>query len=306
MIHCLGLSPALDVTYGVPALTVGGIHRPTLALKLAGGKALNAARALATLGRDVRAIVPLGGRTGDLVADLLVPTGVALERVPTTTETRMCVTVTDDVELTEFYENAAPLEADAWRGIRSAVDAINEGWLLVSGSVPVGVPVDELVQMLTGATGRGLRVVVDVHGEALDAIVRAGAASIVKVNRAEAAAVAGAEARALAAGDLADALAQFGVPIVVVTDGVDGSVARDDDGCRWRARSDAAPGAYAVGSGDSFLAGLVDALEAGETLGAALGRASATATANARRPGAALFTEADAEDASRSITVTAE
>ncbi|NNH55119.1 hypothetical protein HLB15_23150, partial [Promicromonospora citrea] len=59
MISALALSPSLDVTYEVEELS--GIQRPLSVHKVAGGKALNAARAAATLGARVAAVAVLGG-----------------------------------------------------------------------------------------------------------------------------------------------------------------------------------------------------------------------------------------------------
>ena len=67
MITCLGLSPALDVTYLLDRVEIGAIHRPREVIRLAGGKAFNVARAVDTLGARVRVIAPLGGDVGRLV-----------------------------------------------------------------------------------------------------------------------------------------------------------------------------------------------------------------------------------------------
>ena len=106
MIHTLGFSPSLDISYTVDAIEAGAIHRPRTVLRVAGGKSLNASRALAGLGWKVRAIVPLGGLLGDLVEELLIPTGVILDRIVTDQPTRLCVSASDESAhtLTEFYE----------------------------------------------------------------------------------------------------------------------------------------------------------------------------------------------------------
>ncbi|MEO7123297.1 MAG: PfkB family carbohydrate kinase, partial [Lacisediminihabitans sp.] len=116
MITCLSLSASLDVTYLVHTLHVGGISRPREVHRVAGGKALNVARAAAALGAPVRAVAPLGGEVGVLVSSLLVGSGVELFVVDTTGQTRTCVSIAaDDTELlTELYEPSAPLSASAW------------------------------------------------------------------------------------------------------------------------------------------------------------------------------------------------
>jgi 1-phosphofructokinase/tagatose 6-phosphate kinase len=61
-------------------------------------------------------------------------------------------------------------------------------------------------------------------------------------------------------------------------------VALDLDGSAWRGRSSGG-GAYSVGSGDAFLAGLVVALEGGLAGRRALAVALAAGAANAEQPG---------------------
>ena len=91
MIVVAALSPALDTTYVVDELVPGRPHRPALVRRVAGGKALNMARAASSLGAEVRAVPVLGGRIGDLVAELLRADGVAAAPVADDAETRVCV-----------------------------------------------------------------------------------------------------------------------------------------------------------------------------------------------------------------------
>jgi fructose-1-phosphate kinase PfkB-like protein len=91
---------------------------------------------------------------------------------------------------------------------------------------------------------------------------------------------------------------------VVLTAGSEGAVAVDAVGA-WRAAPDPQPGRFAIGSGDSFLAGLLVALDAGAALPAALHDASAAGSANTRAPGAGVFTRSDFEAARSRIEVVA-
>lgn len=284
MITCLGLSPALDVTYGVGALTVGGIHRPDWKLALPGGKSFNVARALRALGEPVRAIAPLGGAVGAQIRADLLADGLDVVAVETDAPTRTCVSVVDagDGRITEFYEHAAPLDDAAWAGITDAVAAVDEGWLAVSGSVPEE-RADHLAALLAAASARGIRLALDQRGPALVAALAATRPDVVKVNRVEAEEAVGAGTAA----ELAARLRESGTRTAIVTDGAAGSVAVDDCGA-WQAAPLSA-GTFTVGAGDSFLAGLLSVLSADLPLDEALRRAAAVAAANTQRPGAALF-----------------
>lgn len=291
MITVLAPSPSLDVTYLVDVVTLGEIHRPSRVLALAGGKSLNAARAAARLGGVVSTIAPLGGRTGEQVADLAAVDGLALTVVPAPGGTRRCVSVVADAGITEFYEPNAP--GLPWPALRAAlVAAPAGGWTALGGSVPPAVPVDELVDALAARRDAGDRIAVDSHGPALAALVDRLRPDLVKVNRAEAAELLGHDGDAIG---LAAGIRSRTGGIAVVTDGAAGSALAAQDGA-WRATSTASPGRYSVGSGDCFLAGLLVALDDGADPAAALAAAAAAGAANTSEPGAALFS-ADALDA---------
>lgn len=288
MITVLLASPALDITYLVDAVEEGAIHRPREVLRLPGGKGLNLARAAARLGAECRVVAPLGGHTGALVAELAEEQKVRVEAVPVAGETRSCVTVAadDDGQLTEFYEHSAPLAAGEVAALlRAFADAPLGGWTALSGSVPRDVPADELVQALRRRRAAGERVAVDTHGPALAALVDVLHPELVKVNRAEAIELLGETGTAR---DLAARLQARTGGAVVITDGEHGSAAVDAAGA-WIVPAPASRGRYAVGSGDTFLGGLLVGLERGDALDAALALAAAAAGANAEVPGGAVF-----------------
>ena len=68
VIAFVAASPSIDRLHVVDALRPGEIHRPERVVAVAGGKALNAARAAHALGADVHAVALLGGHTGRWVA----------------------------------------------------------------------------------------------------------------------------------------------------------------------------------------------------------------------------------------------
>ncbi|MGI3783788.1 MAG: 1-phosphofructokinase family hexose kinase [Janthinobacterium lividum] len=295
MIHTLGLSPSLDVVYVVDAVTAGAIHRPRSVVRLAGGKSLNVSRALARLGRGVRAVAPLEGPLGDLVADLLEPTGVELVRLSTTAPTRMCVTAADETAgtLTEFYERAPAADGTELDQVEEALgDVVAGDWLALSGSVPEGTDLDRLVALLASAAQRGVHLAVDTHGPVLPLLLEVATPDVLKINRDEAAELVGSDATGPQdLVELGAAVRAAGADVVVLTDGAAGAVGWDGrDG--WRVTTDAVPGAYPVGSGDCFLAGLVADLASGAPLPDSLVSAAALGAANAATPGGALFADA--------------
>ena len=291
MIHALGLSPSLDVVYVLDAVRTGVIHRPRQVVRLAGGKSLNVSRALVRLGAEVRAVAPLAGPLGDLVEELLGPTGVELVRLPSSAPTRLCVSAADASAgtLTEFYEQAPLADGTELDHLGPVLAGLApDDWLVLSGSVPAGTDLDRLVALLATARERGVRLAVDTHGAVLPLLLGVAAPDVLKINRLEATELVGADPADLL--ELGAAVRAAGTDVLVLTDGAAGAVGWDDRGA-WRVATDAAPGRYPVGSGDCFLAGLVADLAAGRSLPEALVTAAAVGAANAAIPGGALFDE---------------
>jgi fructose-1-phosphate kinase PfkB-like protein len=244
---------------------------------------MNVARAVRTLGGEADVVAALGGRTGALVAGLARDEGIDLTEVPVAGETRVCVSIIGE-EATEVYERAPVVELD--RLVEAAQAATG---LVVSGSV-------------VGDVGslEGRLAAVDTSGAALAAFIEQRV-PLVKVNRAEAAEALGRDDTAVA---LARAIHRRGVATVVVTDGEHGAAGVDSAG-EWIAEADPAPGRFGVGSGDSFFAGLLIGLSREASLPDALLLASATGSANARRPGAGLFERAEVDAAMARISISA-
>ncbi|GAA3733526.1 1-phosphofructokinase [Leifsonia bigeumensis] len=305
MITVVALSPSVDVTYVVDEFVLGEVHRPRSVHREAGGKSLNAARAAAALGARVSAVAALSGATGEFVAQRLADAGVELSRVGGGLETRTCVSIASATEarMTELYERATPLSDAEWQSILNVTRDLlpqRPGWLAVAGSVPSGLDDGVLARLVELGVDAGLSVAIDSHGPALGPAVDAGAA-LVKVNRAEAASLLGRDDESDIL-EFAEAIHERSRGIVVVTDGVAGSAATNGQ-ARWRVSPSEAVGAFSVGSGDSFLGGMLSALDDGADLAGALRLGAGCATANALEPGAARFDPERARSIAAELTV---
>jgi 1-phosphofructokinase/tagatose 6-phosphate kinase len=329
---CVALSPSIDVTYVVPHLRPGTIHRPREVYRVPGGKGFNVARAAQALGADVVATGVLGGDSGAWMIAMLGRAGIRIAPVPGAQPTRTCVSIADQAAgtVTEMYEPAPLITARAWSTLLATVTRLCEdhpSWVSLSGSLPPGPVPEALADLVAAAKKAGAKVAVDTHSTALAAAVGAGA-DLVKVNVQEAAALLGCghgtgyddepdgdtdppdtpdvrdpdRAVRAAAGGNGDPVALAhgllgvspGTGLAIVTAGVDGAVAVSRDGQAIRARLDTV-GGYPVGSGDSFLGGLLAALTATpDDLPGALRMAVAAGAANALTPGAGLLDAATA------------
>ena len=305
MIIVVALSPCVDRTMVVDQLIVGEVHRPSQATVTPGGKGFNVARAAHTLGAGVVAFGIVGGHSGQWLRESLDELGVEHHLLAGVNETRTSTSIADASTglMTDFYEPATPVTAAEWAELESMVAAaITPGdWLSISGTTPSGSPPDAVARLVTIAHAGRAHVGVDTHGSALRNAASARP-DLIKVNVSEAVGLLGADQRRDAR-HLAHLLGEV-AELAIVTAGVDGAV-----GGGHHVRSQTV-GSYPVGSGDSFMAGLLtefcrstgDVIDS-HVVRAALITATAAATANALVPGAAVFSPADVEKLRPSIVV---
>jgi 1-phosphofructokinase family hexose kinase len=277
MIAFVAASPSIDRQHEIDVLTPGTIHRPHRVVAVAGGKALNAARAARSLGADVRAVALLGGHAGRWVADTLANEDVALDQVKGPGETRMALSVFADGPLTEFYEPAPEIDDSHWAALEDAVAqaARAANWVAISGSLPPGAPADAYRRLAEVARAGGTRVALDARGNGLFAGLLA-APDFVKVNVHEAADLGYRTAAALRTAS--------GGAAAAITHGADGMELATADGTLTAGPP--AEGRFPVGCGDAALGGFLTALDVGGDWHAALALATGAAAANAEVPGA--------------------
>lgn len=266
-ILCVSLNPAIDRRIRVPRLNVGEVNRATLAAPEAGGKAAHVAFAARALAADVRWLGFLGGPEGDGCRDGIQARGVIPVRVPTAGRTRTNLEIIDDAtgNITEVLEPGQEIaEVELRQFVQQFAAEISECSIVVlSGSLPRGVPVSIYADLIRTAKNIGCTVFLDTSGEPLLHGLAAGP-SLVKPNRAEAEAVLG---RAIKTVDDAISGAQelkkSGIGAVVISLGADGAVAVADHGVY--AMPPRVSAVSAVGSGDSLLAGWVVAMLQGRS-----------------------------------------
>lgn len=254
MILCLCPSPAVDVTYHVDRLTPGATVRVGAVAERPGGKAVNVSRVLHSLGEDVLLVAPVGGDTGAHFRHALSTVGLSSRLVPNGSATRRTVTVVDaGGQATSLVE---PSDIDCWPALVEVVDGAlaDARALVVSGSMPAGVPDRGLFGLIRSARARGVPVIADTHGPGLLEALEAGT-DVVKPNAEELAHVADSGEPVLAARGL---VARHGSSVVVSL-GSAGVVATTPRGS-WEARPGATVTGNPTGAGDALVAGLARGL----------------------------------------------
>jgi tagatose 6-phosphate kinase len=260
-------NPAVDVTYGVDRQRIGETIRVSNLRRVPGGKGINAARVLHQLGRDVIAVQPLGGATGQWISDTLAGDGIDTRAVPIAGETRTTVTVDDrDSHPTLYAEPGPTLDPAEWRRFSQAVgETAGPGdWVIIAGSFPAEASVSELEKMINEVRRSGARVLVDTSGPLLLTAADAGA-SIVKANRAEAVEATGHSALS----DAVRRLASHGSAVMISLGTEGSSFYPPGEPALFQS---VVPGIVGnpTGAGDAATAGLVAALADGHDTASAL------------------------------------
>ena len=292
MIVTLTLNPSLDRTVEVPFLERGSVIRTLDGHVDPGGKGVNVARALLANGVEARAILPVGGRVGRQVVELLEAEGVVMTSVEVGAETRSNLTLSEpDGTVTKLNEAGGALTDAEIERLADAVllTAGAADWVVASGSLPPATPTDVYARLVTRLAPYGIKLAVDTSGPALAQAVAAGAA-LVKPNREELSEAVGWEVWSLAeAVKAAESLRDEGAQAVLVSLGPDGAVLVDDEGAvHGQCRVDIPRSS--VGAGDCLLAGFLAAGADGEH---ALATALQWAAAAVELPGSHMPTPAD-------------
>lgn len=261
MIITVTPNAALDVTYDVDALTRHTSHRVRKVTERAGGKGLNVASVLATLGRDVLVTGCAGGATGAQIRADLEHRGISHSFVQADGEARRTLTVvsTSDGDATVFNEPGPVQSPESWQALHDHLAGLlartGATVVVLSGSLPPGVPAGGYATLVGLCRGSGAAVILDADGEALRLGLAAGP-DLVKPNRAELAAATGTDD--VAAG--VEALRAAGARDVVVSAGPDGLTWYAADGTAVRARLDAVLDGNPTGAGDAVVAALAAGL----------------------------------------------
>jgi 1-phosphofructokinase family hexose kinase len=176
LIITLTVNPAIDRTITVDRLVFEDRAYITSARESAGGRGINAACVIHSFGGQTMAIVPAGGESGAHFETFLTDCGFKLVVVPTQSEVRRNLIITDQQGLTvKLNEPGATLHkaelARLEKVIRGKLD--HASWFMICGSLPPGVPASFYAQLVTLARKRGVKTLLDADGDALAAGIEA-------------------------------------------------------------------------------------------------------------------------------------
>ncbi|WP_129310714.1 1-phosphofructokinase family hexose kinase [Streptomyces sp. L2] len=301
MILTVTLNAALDVTYVVDALVPNSSHRVRTTHQRAGGKGVNVASVLAALDVPVTVTGLAGGPTGELIRDGLRASGLRDELVPMWADSRRTVTVVSraDGDATVFNTAGAEVGPDVWASfVGRFTELAREATVVVlSGSLPPGLPTDAYATLVRLGGEAGAATVLDTSGPALPAALSAGP-TVIKPNEAELTEVTGEPDVAAAAG----ALRARGARTVVASRGPEGLYAVTPEGT-WRAAPPRTVSGNPTGAGDACVAALAAGLHFGRPWERTLAEAVALSAAAVARPVAGEVDQAVYEQFRTTVSV---
>ena len=263
-----------------------------------GGGGINVARVVQELGAETLAIYLGGGVTGAVLADLLDARALPARRIPIEDHTRISHVVFERSSGLEyrFVPEGPEVRKPEWRACLAAMHEVEADYLVLSGSIPRGVPGDFYSLVAQGAAKKGTKVVLDTSGNALSVTLGGGGIELAKPSRGEFQKLVGRSLDTEAALEEAalDVVRSGAVRLLAVTLGRDGALlATARGGLRLRAPDVDAKSA--VGAGDSFVGAMTFALYQGRKPEDAFAYGVAAGTAATLRPGTQLCRKADVE-----------
>lgn len=261
------LNPAIDQTVRLASLRPGHVHRARSSRDDAGGKGINVAACLADWGVPTAALGVLGGGNDGVFGALFSTRGMVdgCLRIPGSTRTNIKLVDEDNGETTDINLPGLALDDAALDAVSRRLGALLLPGLpvVLSGSLPSGLPSDAWARLQAQAAAAGARVLLDTSGDALVAALSDTAGALpyaVKPNRHELEAWTGTPLPDRSALRVTgQALVERGVALVAISMGTDGALFIDRSGALVARPPRLAQGST-VGAGDAMVAGIAAAL----------------------------------------------
>lgn len=307
MIATVTLNTSIDKAYQLSCpLERGTVMRVATCIDNAGGKGLNASRAIATCGEKVVATGFVGGNNGRLLCELLDADGIEHDFVHVASETRCCVNVLEPGgDSTEFLEPGRPVSEQEVAAVREKVAevAARADVVTFNGSVPAGCGEGIYRELVEAVRAAGTPAILDTSGKLLVESLAARPAMI-KPNTDEICAILGRKPESIdeivaAAREVHET---YGIEKVVVSLGGDGSVMACDEGV-FRGRAPRIEVVNPVGSGDTMVGAFAVAMARGMAVTDQLAYAMSCASANCLSASTGHFDMAVADELRAQTTV---
>jgi 1-phosphofructokinase family hexose kinase len=287
LIVTLTINPAIDRTVTVDKLVFEDRAYILSRDEAAGGRGVNASQVISGFGGKTRALLTAGGPAGERMLKSLAGMGFPYEAVPTKSESRVNLTISDKQGLTvKLNEVGAPLLPGEIKSIRSLVEARLKGatWLMICGSMQPGVEPHFYCELIDMAKRSGVKTLLDTDGEALQHALEAKP-TVITPNQHEAERLLG---RALLTRtqfvEAIERIHSMGPESVILSLGSRGAMAMSDDGM-LEALPPRIESLCPIGAGDALAAAFVWSMDKSKSFAESLRWGVAAGTASAALPG---------------------
>jgi 6-phosphofructokinase 2 len=259
----LTLNPSLDKSTRVKSLVPEKKLQCAAPIVEPGGGGINVSRALQHIGVQSQALYLAGGYTGEQFNQLMAQQGVVTKAFPIAENTRDNFIVVDNSNNAQYrfgLQGPNVSESEWQQPLQYLASQTGYDWVIASGSLPPGVPVDFFGRLAAIVKKQKARLIVDTSGEALQHAVQEGV-YLIKPNLGELSFLYGVEELrqeqvVLAARNM---ISSGACEVVVVSMGASGAMLINHNQI-LQAVPPMVKRRSTVGAGDSMVAGMVAAM----------------------------------------------
>ncbi len=302
MIYTVTLNPAIDKTIQLNGLKPGALNIVEKSLTNIGGKGINVSLVLKALGTKSMALGMAGGRNGRYIADGLTQSGIEHFFLNTGKDIRTNIKIMErDGTLTELNEKGASVEPVLVDEFVKEVKAriAEKDILVLSGSVPAGVPATIYADLIKIAHCKGAIAILDADGELFAYGVEAGP-DVVKPNISEFTRYMKKEDTILSEEDIIIEAKKFfdkGIPQVILSMGDRGAYFFNAKGSHnYYCKALPVSVQSTVGAGDSMTAAWAHSMDKGYSFEESVKLAMAASAAAVSTPGTMAPTKEQIEE----------
>jgi 1-phosphofructokinase len=301
------LNPSIDKTITVEKLTPYGLNRAISTRMDPGGKGINVARVLKNFGVDVMVSGLIAGDQGKLLKNYLKKSEIYTDFMETSGETRTNLKIIDESvnKTTEINESGFYVSHDDLMTFKRKFQSLlkDASIVVISGSVPPGVPSDFYAECISIAKTEGVKTLLDADGDTLTEGLKAVPYAI-KPNIHELELLGGCTFSNIK--DIVNAvqkLIEEGIEIAIVSMGPDGAIVANQHDV-YKVDSWDVKVKSAVGAGDSMVGALAYSIVRNDSLFDIAKITTAAGTITATKAGTEICTLNEVLSSIKNVVVT--